>query len=466
MQNGLSSIQGPKNEPKITFSFAICRHPVNLGAIVRHRGWVIPKRPYILGGIIGAALLLAGSPDSLAETGPDDPADLDYIGSLEFDPETSSLSAGWTIRVLDQDVRRLNLGLSSRFGRAQVTGPSLSRVKLIPDADGYEDLNHYHIELQPAEQGKPRLIRFAYTGPFLSSPNDIGFNSVSPDKIELTIDSFWFPFETSFSQTVTANLGIRAAGDWIGIADGRMEAVPGGFRLHQDRPGLDIAFALITDAQIHEETDFILYDVRTEPGTKWPELKQALRHCVRDLDGIAGSAHALPPIAVLITDRAMGAYSRGSFISLTDIENETGPSLHRLLCHELAHYWSRANVNGPDDWINEGVADYLALISYRDRFGADAFDNVLEDYRSRLENMVLPPIWTPETAAHPPYHNRYFAAPLTLYQLEQRVGEGAFRSFLSRVIAEEVATTADLFALIETLFGSETAHYYRGLLTH
>src|SRR6202012_5130405 len=45
--------------------------------------------------------------------------------------------------------------------------------------------------------------------------------------------------------------------------------------------------------------------------------------------------------------------------------------LHGQL-HELAHFWwSIADANGTDDWINEGAAEYSAMVISGRRFGPE-----------------------------------------------------------------------------------------------
>ena len=59
----------------------------------------------------------------------------------------------------------------------------------------------------------------------------------------------------------------------------------------------------------------------------------------------------------------------------------------RYIAHEVAHYWWHlADTNTPEDWINEGLAEYSALLVSRTLFGTEFADALLEDYRQRSEN--------------------------------------------------------------------------------
>ncbi len=140
------------------------------------------------------------------------------------------------------------------------------------------------------------------------------------------------------------------------------------------------------------------------------ELTQALEVCTTFLNDLSGPAGPLPKASIIVTDRPEGGYSRGTLIALTDIEDDDEEYLLQFICHELAHYWSKANAGGPENWINESVADYLANMSVGQIIGDDVFNARMARYAERIEGRGLPPIWAPELTERPPYLIMYRAA--------------------------------------------------------
>ncbi|MEM9600318.1 MAG: hypothetical protein AAF926_04790, partial [Pseudomonadota bacterium] len=227
---------------------------------------------------------------------------------------------------------------------------------------------------------------------------------------------------------------------------------------------LDIAFSLLPDPHMTAVDHYVIYDARSDPGTKIEELAHVLNVCTAYLNDLVGPADPLPEASIIVTDRAEGGYSRGTLIALTDIESETEIDLYKFVCHELAHYWSYANAGGPHNWINEGLADYMALMGVRHAVGEDAYAAYLDDYTERVNGRDLPPIWTSQSVGRPPDLNSYRAAPLALRDLETRMGRPAFKQLIRTMMLERTATTPDLLALIARMDSAETRDWFEARL--
>ncbi|MGJ8560567.1 MAG: hypothetical protein ACSHX3_10050 [Litorimonas sp.] len=381
---------------------------------------------------------------------------LHYIGSVELNPAAGALGAGWTVVVKEPDLDTIEFVLNSAFGTAIVSGPGVQGLTtaLDPQFDGAARL--YSIDLTPSVNGSDRVVKFAYGGPLFPQEPPLAINTLNPNKIELTVDSFWFPFDARFETDLTANLNVRIDGNWSAVGVGTVERTPQGYHFAQETPVLDIAFSLLSNSIKVMADGYVIHDARTYPGAKMTELSAALEGCTTYLNQLSGPAGPLPQASIIVTDRPEGGYSRGTLIALTDIENEDEEALRQFICHELAHYWSKANAGGPENWINEGIADYLANMAVRDAMGTDVFDARMARYAEQLVGKSLPPIWTPDLTERPPYLIMYRAAPLALQALEQRMGEAAFMTFMQRVMVDRVRTTPDLLALVEELAGAET----------
>lgn len=391
-------------------------------------------------------------------------APLHYIGSVEFMPAAGALGAGWTVVVKEQGLDAIEFALNSAFGTAIVSGPGVQGLTtaLDPRFDGA--VRVYSIDLTPSIGGADRVVKFAYGGPLFPQEPPMAINTLDPNKIELTVDSFWFPFDARFDTDLTADLNVRIVGDWSAVGVGTVEQTMKGYRFAQTEPVLDIAFSLLSNSVKVIKDGYVIHDARTEPGAKLTELSDALDGCTTYLNSVSGPAGPLPQASIIVTDRPEGGYSRGTLIALTDIENEDEEALRQFICHELAHYWSKANAGGPENWINEGIADYLANMAVRDAMGTNVFDARMARYSEQLAGETLPPIWTPGLTERPPYLIMYRAAPMALQALELRMGEAAFADLMQRVMIDRVRTTPDLLALVEEVADAETRTWFMAKL--
>ena len=383
-------------------------------------------------------------------------AKFDYIGSVDLRPDRGELSAGWTIQILDPSLEAVSFALSSSFGVAAVSGSGVENLttRLISE----ETRRLYEITLASSKTNKPRLIQFAYGGP-LSLP---AINSLDARKVELTVDSGWYPYEPGLMGRLTAQVGVQIGGDWIPLVIDEVKPAGSGYRVRQNDPSFDIAMSWLEDADLTNIDGYQIYDTRTERGSNLETLKAALQDCRSVFETMIGS---LPDASVLLTDRAYEAYSRGTLISLMDIENETDESLFKIVCHELSHHWTVASPGGPDDWINEGFAEYIALMAVRERFGEGVYQSYLDDFKMAVTGEDLPPIWSMTSTARTLYLVSYRAAPLALADLENRMGREAFLAFLQSALMEQVDDTPQLLDHLEQQAGVELRSDFELLLT-
>jgi hypothetical protein len=387
-------------------------------------------------------------------------APLHYIGSVEFKPDAGALGAGWTIVVKEPGLDSIEFALNSAFGTALVSGPGVAGITTTLDPRFEGAVRLYSIDLTPSEAGSDRVVKFAYGGPLFPEKPPLPINTLNPNKIELTVDSFWFPFDARFDTDLTANLNVRIEGDWSAVGVGTVDQTTKGYRFTQADPVLDIAFSLLSNSVKVIAPGYVIHDARTEPGAKMIELTAALEGCTTYLNALSGPAGPLPQASIIVTDRPEGGYSRGTLIALTDIENEDEEALRQFICHELAHYWSKANAGGPENWINEGIADYLANMAVRAAMGDDVFDARMARYAEQLDGKSLPPIWTAELTERPPYLIMYRAAPIALRELEGKMGQDMFAMLMQRVMAERVKTTPSLLALLEETSGEAMKDWF------
>ncbi|WP_300530024.1 M1 family aminopeptidase [Maricaulis sp.] len=402
--------------------------------------------------LLSAVLMLLAGLAPAAQT----QARFHYAGALEFNPDAGTLSADWHIDVLEADLEALTFLLNRNLGPVEIDGPDVVEVRRA-EVEGFNGtLASYTIILRPAGDGRARRLAVRYSGELLPEPLPYRINTLDAQKIELTVDSFWMPFDQRFNSLVTADFDIRIDGAWSGVAMQSLQRTADGFRLVQDRPALDIAFTLMSRFRLQQTEAYRIYDLR-EGEQDLTALIDALDFCTGYLNNLAGPAGPLPSAGITVTGRDGGGYSRATLIALTDISDTSPERLTQFICHELAHYWSRGNPMTVENWLNEGFADHIANMALRAAHGEAAYEARLGEYRERLANSddALPPIWRPGQTERPPYLVAYRKAPVLLAELEDAVGRDAFARFIARMMREETATTPAMLDALQAEAGVE-----------
>ncbi|MCK4836519.1 MAG: hypothetical protein KAT17_07770 [Candidatus Aminicenantes bacterium] len=169
-----------------------------------------------------------------------------------------------------------------------------------------------------------------------------------------------------------------------------------------------------------------------------------------------------------------GGYARRGLISLAGLSDETYFRRHesyiRYLAHEASHvWWSMAPTDSWEDWLNEGFAEYSALLVVREMFGEQAFHNRLAKKKSDLK--ASQPIRgfdrndrsTPEKSRMIEV-NLYSKGPFLLHRLSERIKADQFRALCQKMISLSISSTADFLALLEKYHGRDLKNWFEGLL--
>jgi hypothetical protein len=385
-----------------------------------------------------------------------------YAGDMHIEPEAGRLRLDWTITAFEDDLERVTFALNPALGDVTVSGAGVASVE-VGETEGFAGpLRTLNVTLVPSVGGADRDIAIGYAGPLFPEAPDMPINTLDAHKIELTVDSFWMPFDMRFESLITADLDIELAGDWAGVTMQSITRTPSGFHIDQDRPALDLAFTLMSDFTRVSAEGYDIFDTRqARADADLSPLVGALDFCTAFLNELAGEGGPLPRASITVNDRSEGGYSRGTLIALTDISESTPERLTQFICHELAHYWSHGNAMTVENWLNESFADQMANLGLRARFGEAAFEARMAGYAERISDAdALPPVWTPDTTARPPYLVMYRAGPLALADLEAQIGRAAFRTFLRRYMAEPVRTTPQMLDLVADVAGEDARDWF------
>jgi hypothetical protein len=413
--------------------------------------------------LVAVSAVLSACSNAAIVTPPVPVADYHYSGTLRIQPDAGSLAASWAITVNDTQQSEAQYVMRGTLENILVSGSAVQEFSItpMPDWDGFTAIN---VTFVPAEGEAGRVLEISYDGILFPEPLPNRINSITSDSVEMSVDGFWFPMDTSFGRLLTADLAIEIGAGWQGVSTGDVTHDGDTLRIHNPAPFLDMAFTLARDFDITPGQAFTLYDLR-EGDLDTGRLATAAAACIDFLNTRFGQQTSLPHARFILTDREDSGYARQNYIALSSIVDHSDEYLTGFVCHELAHFWSHyANFNTVDNWLNEGLAVYVELLAVRDIYGEDAFQTMLERFARQLEGRDLPAVWQVGATDRGPYLVSYRKAPLALYQLETRIGSEAFMTFLHGYMTGVIRTTPDLLALLEGQQGADTRDWFEQVL--
>ncbi len=375
-----------------------------------------------------------------------------FKGNLHLDLATRALSARWRITYLqgEQPSDSIAFLLNDGLEVTDVSGEAIRELSVKPGRQGSawrQIVVHFadrvdsgaRVELLISYAGTPRL------------PAD-SINQISTEWVELSLESDWFPLFASFDQQLTGTLDVEGIPDkWDAVASGAVSHEDGKVVIRSSIPLVDVAFVAAPSLKRASSGRFTVYDVHLQAAAA-QRLLDAANSCARYLNARFADHDSLPRGKLVIAPRKDGSYARKNYMVLTRPDRLSDRNVALVLCHELSHYWSsRANAATVDNWLNEGFAEYVAARYLRDRWGQPAFDRVVGEWKARAAGQ--PPVWTPETTDRGSFVVMYRKAPYLLQELEQELGTPLFDRLLHRYMTEDIRTTRQLLAALESLAG-------------
>ncbi len=385
-----------------------------------------------------------------------------YDAEVWFDLENGSMDVLATFSfVLDdtsQNVARLlvNRGLQIReLGGVGVGSYSVSESEFSPQ---------WHLVEVALEESRTdrssTTLRLSYGGQ-LDFPSD-GINGISPEWVELNLDSQWLPTMATLDHDMVGDLRIHLPPDWQLASSGAVGFEDGLHSIQNRVRQVDAAFVA---APVMQQVTGELYTVYFRGGDQRSAsaVLDAATNCGQYLNGQFGARNPLPAGSIILADRQGPGYARKNYIVLSEVNVDDSDGLHFFLCHELAHYWSRSpGPLSPHHWMSEAFAEYVAAMYLREHVGQSVF----EQRRSQWEEVgrAHGPVWTPEATERPSFFAMYRRAPYLLSRLEERVGEQLFKHFIEGFMVEGFASTPELLDHLALVAGRDEEQWFRAEL--
>jgi hypothetical protein len=376
-----------------------------------------------------------------------------YDGAVSIDPTARTITASWRITFVapapgDSVAWLLNPGLhvsdvrGAGIGTARIaTDSEFTRVTL-PITSGTTSVRTVTLNMS----GRPEF-------------GTDRINGIDAEWVELGVDSFWFPVFSDFRTVLTARVALHLPGRWPLATGGRVRWSTDTAYIDQSVPQVDIAFASAPRLRRVEGTGVAAYVVST-PDTITRRVLEVAADCRSSLNTQFGAHDLAPPAGFVLAPRTGPGYARGHYIVLSAEANTSMGYLTSFVCHELSHFWSRrAESSGPENWLNEGFAEYVSGREVRRARGEAAYASLVTSWDERSRGQ--PPIWTASATRRPNAAVAYRKAPFLLHRLEARVGRETMQSILRRYMVDGIRTTPDLLRAIAQLAGEDAARWFR-----
>jgi hypothetical protein len=415
-------------------------------------------------GLALAACVGIGSPSVGVPEAEPAPGHAVYDTDLRPDLETGALEGRSTFRVHvgDSTPRRLGLLLNRGLQVSSVTGPAVRSYR-VEASELAPVWNLIRVEL--AERGAPGVpitleIRWAGRPEF---PADSS-NRITADFVELNLDSQWHPIVSTLDHTMTGRLRVALPSKWEVAASGAATFQDGAHVIRNHVPQVDVAFAAAPTFHATRSERFTALQ-RAGGGVAAGTILTAAERCAQYLNARFGSRDPLPRGTLVLAGRSGPGYARKNYIVLSQVDPGDSVAVHKFLCHELGHYWTRsAGSFSPHHWMTEAIPEYLAGRFLRERFGEAAFR--AEVARWEEGGRAHGPVWTPESTRRPSYFLMYRRGPWLLSRLEERIGTELFERLMKRYMTEGVRTTPELLERLEAVAGRDAGNWFRAELAN
>lgn len=381
-----------------------------------------------------------------------------YDGIVTITPDSHRLQAHWRIRFVrtragaDSTTLLLNSGLRlSRLTGSEVLG--FSRTAGDPD--------RITVRLEPATRDDQQSdIDLEYEGAPRFDADSI--NNIGPRWVELGLDSFWQPIFADFGQVIVGGARVVLPPGWIVAASGATRTGDNVHLVQNQVPLPDVAFSASPELRFTTSGVNRVYYTDASEALVSKTLANA-RLCADYLDTLFRSGPSLPPLSVVLAPRRGPGYARKNYIVITAGADTAELPQRHFLCHEEAHYWaSGADPSGPENWLNEGLAEFLAGRAVRTLDGVNAYGEIMARWKRDAERQ--PAVWTDTSSLRPGPRVAYAKAPYLLDALEGRIGPAAMDTLLARFLLRRERTTSALLEMLRVVSDGGTAAWFRSEL--
>lgn len=394
------------------------------------------------------ALLLIGC----ASTNPAPPVP-HYDLHLRVFPHEARLAADLTITLPPTSDRETTLILGGGYEVTSVESGT-AKHEVSPTDDPWKGLQEIVVS---RSDGMSQTIRLRYAGP-LQATGDPPLNAITPERVELNLDGMWVPLVRGFTTEFTLHAEIEGIpADLVVVAPGRIQRQ--GKNVIIDRgPDFDVTFVAQKDLQMERIDSLELYavDPKSELVSLYRRHGKAAVQFLEDWFGPLPGGGGSTRIVVVRRPRQSG-YARKDYIVLTENARPGGEAgTAKFIAHELAHaWWAPVDPDTEHRWLQESIAEYVALRYVEAALGRDHLEPILESKRKSAREATPILGRGPRTTAE-----LYDKAPLLLFELESKIGREKLDRVLRELAKNPPSHTAQFLETLEEVAGEAAAREF------
>lgn len=285
-------------------------------------------------------------------------------------------------------------------------------------------------------------------------------NQVSPELVELSLDGMWLPLIRGFTSGFTADVEIRGLPEGmqlIGTGSVRREGTS--WILQRSFPDFDLSLAATHSFTTVDGPGFSV----TASDTASPTVQHLRVHGARALSYLENWFGPMPnkPVRVVVIRRERrSGYARRGYIVMTEGSRAGEVATAKFVAHEFAHaWWSPVDPNTEDRWLQESVAEYIALRYVEASLGAAPRDSIVQIKRTEAATATAL-LGLGARSDRELYHR----GPLLLMELEHRIGRSVLDDVFRELALRPPGDTAAFLSALSRQAGAEAALWFEARL--
>lgn len=306
-------------------------------------------------------------------------------------------------------------------------------------------------------------INFNYSGT-ITEWNELSSSVIGEEWTEMGLYFPWYPFNRAYSP-FSYEVEVNTDGNYHTFMMGRETSDVHYAIYRTEQPTNDMVVCAAKDLKTISKTVY-MYNLKLAHTSFSDELANTLTSDIESIMSIFNRWFPTGDSDVCLVEsmRENGVgYARLGGIYLPGLNEAdyfaSRKAYIRYLAHEISHlWWHRADPNTWEDWLNEGFAEYSALMVLRELYGNDCFDDWIANKEKQSESVS--PVWQLDRDGDEAYTILYDKAPLLLHELEGKIGSRDFQLLMWSMIRNEVSTTENFLAILEQRQGTDIKDWF------
>lgn len=302
-------------------------------------------------------------------------------------------------------------------------------------------------------------ISYKYPLTKIEDPNFI----YNENWIELNFYTGFFPFRNS-DRSYSYHIDIQVPKNYQVISSGTISKKRNIYSISSLGNTFDIPLTISDKFEIFNSSNgkIRFYTVGLNEKTK-DELKKDAEDIFNLYEEKFGKTVSNELIVCVNPYNHQMSFARKGLVSLALGKDYTSRN-RQTLAHEIGHlWWSNAQFDTWEEWLNESFAEYSSLLWCERNFDKKEFEEILKSYTEELKNSVkisqlkgsMDNNW---------YSIIYIKGSYLLFDMYKTIGEEKFFAMLQEVNIKKINNTKDLKEIFSKYLSKEQMeHFFKNI---